>query len=120
MQAIHTNENGFTLPEVLMATIIIAISIVAMIETMALVTITDSDISKRMDAARIMYNYAQQYKQEPTVAFNYPNSVINVAPIVNTTTVTGLPIAIKTLNFRYMDAFGTERAKSVSVFLPTP
>lgn len=117
MQAIHTNEKGFTLPEVLMATIIIAISVVAMIETMALVAITDADITRKMNANRIMHNHAHRYIRNQSVGFIYPGSGIT-APIITSNTVNGVPT--RRLLFRYTDAFGVNQEKAVTVFLPTP
>lgn len=105
---------GFTIIEVLAATAIISISMVAMLQSISMVTLRDSELNRDTAAARIMYADADRFARLPGAQFLPPTALpMSRSVVTNAVTAT---YTRYTLTYMYTNAVGVARSVPIAVY----
>jgi len=108
------NNSGFTIIEVLAATAIMAVSMVAMLQSISMVTLRDAELNRDTAAKRIMYDDADRFSRLPGAQF-LPPTLLPMSRSVATNTV-GANYAKYTLTYRYTNSVGGVRMEDIVVY----
>jgi prepilin-type N-terminal cleavage/methylation domain-containing protein len=129
------NKSGFTLIEVMAATAMLGIALVFLLSSLGSAAFTNSQLIKRSQAIRGMYNYADLYRMQPNASAaaygSYafvdptnrhilstiaplPTKVESAGPIATNTT---LGYVVHKLDFSYTDVDGLLKTNSIKVLV---